>query len=182
MGNSFASLDAKAKQEMIDNSRYDLLEESWWADVYYDARQCGNRMGITLDTIYFSGFCSQGDGACFAGDYRYRKNSIMEIKKYAPSDTILHEIAIALAQIQKPTCYGLVATITPKGRYNHEHSTLIEVNDEHNQTSPSEKQEEALMHILRDFMRWIYSCLEKEHDYLTSDEAVSDYLSNDYFD
>jgi hypothetical protein len=38
-----------------------------------------------------------------------------------------------------------------------------------------------LKDILRDYMRWIYRTLEKEYDYMTSEEAIKEtIIANDY--
>ena len=178
----FNDLSAGEKQKLIDSSREDLLYEDWWENVYHDAKRCAVRIGIAIDNIYFSGFSSQGDGACLTGRYAYERRSIEKIKRYAPKDKELHQIAIDLAKIQKPTCYGLFATIKHQGRYNHEHCTIVTIADSHNETTPSYERQDALAIELRNFMCWIYKCLEKEHDYLTSDEAISEWLSNNYLE
>ena len=36
--------------------------------------------------------------------------------------------------------------------------------------------EKSLKQLMRDFADWIYSSLEKEHDHLTSDEAIAESL------
>ena len=40
----------------------------------------------------------------------------------------------------------------------------------------SDDDEESLKQLMRDFADWIYSSLEKEYDYLTSDEAIAESL------
>lgn len=50
--------------------------------------------------IYYSGFWSQGDGACFEGTYRYKKGALKTVKEYAPQDTTLHQIVTDLQYIQ----------------------------------------------------------------------------------
>ena len=177
---AFNDLNVEEKQRMIGRSREVLVQEEWWINVYDDAKICGALMGIDIDEIYFSGFASQGDGANFTGHYSYKKESIKKIKEYAPTDAILHQIAIELSQVQKPTCYGLDATIGRQGHYSHEHSTIITITDIHNEVPPSYERQTALSTTLRDFMCWIYSSLEKEYNYLTSDEVVSDWLANNY--
>jgi hypothetical protein len=69
--------------------------------------------------IYFSGFSSQGDGACFEGTYRYKKGSVKAIKAHAPQDKELHRIAKGLQEAQRPTRYSITANIKHRGRYYH---------------------------------------------------------------
>ncbi|ECJ2707231.1 antitoxin of toxin-antitoxin stability system, partial [Salmonella enterica subsp. diarizonae] len=63
------------------------LEYDWYSDVYEDFILICSILGIRLHTrtvtttggryhekacVWFSGFWSQGDGACFEGHYRYQ--------------------------------------------------------------------------------------------------------------
>src|SRR3546814_8987198 len=77
--------------------------------------------------IWFSGCWSQGDGACFEGDYSYAKGALATIRRYAPKDVALHRIADALGSIQRRNFYQLSARISHRGRYYHEYSMDIVV-------------------------------------------------------
>ena len=47
--------------------------------------------------------------------------------------------------------------------------------------SPTEDAEETVTEALRDLARWLYRQLEREYDYLTSDEAVDEAIvANEY--
>ena len=60
--------------------------------------------------IWFSGFWSQGDGACFEGRYAYAPRASLRIRDYAPRDTELHRIADALQALQRLNFYQLTAS------------------------------------------------------------------------
>ena len=77
--------------------------------------------------IFFSGFWSQGDGACFEGHYSYAAGAAAAIRAHAPLDVDLHAIADALGAMQRRNFYQLRADIRHHGRYNHEHSMTIAV-------------------------------------------------------
>ena len=126
-------------------------------------------------SIYFSGFASQGDGACFEGWYGYEKQSTRKIRDYAPQDSKLHAIADSLAQLQRRNFYRLRATIRHTGHYCHRYSVSIDVTRD-DDASPSMGDIEQLEELLRDLMLWLYKTLEAEHDYLTSDEAIIEAL------
>ena len=49
------------------------LWPDWYESTFDDAKAIGALMGMDIDGIYFSGFCSQGDGACFEAGLSYRK-------------------------------------------------------------------------------------------------------------
>lgn len=91
------------------------------------------------------------------------------------NDAELNDIAQAL-QDAGP---GLLATITRNSHhYSHEHTVTIDVENEDGDTAP---QEEAVAEALRDFMRWIYRALEREHDWRNDDAQVDESLiANEY--
>jgi hypothetical protein len=88
-----------------------------WYDAVYEDFQCiAEILGLRLKTravrlmgggtrqeprIWFRGFWSQGDGACFETFYSYRKEATRRIREYAPQDTTLHGIADALQATQR---------------------------------------------------------------------------------
>ena len=170
---TFNELDESAKETAIQNYREGNLEYNWWEWVYEDAKAIGALMGIDIDKIYFSGFWSQGDGACFEGDYSYAKGSVKAIKAYAPLDKELHQIALDLSKVQRPAFYKLSATVKQQGHYMHELCTDITVYDGTSDFCyATDDQEEGVKEALRSFMQWIYSSLEKEHDWLNADEQI----------
>ena len=166
----FEDLEEDAKESAMNEYREGFLDYEWWECVCEDAKEIGKLMGIEIDNIYFSGFCSQGDGACFEGDYEYKKGSVKAIKDYAPLDTELHQIAMDLAMIQRPAFYGLTATVKQYGRY---FSTNIDVYKEWHDYATI-NQEDAITETLRDYMHWIYKRLESEFDWLNSDEQIAE--------
>jgi hypothetical protein len=175
---TFEELSEDAQQRAIDEHRSSTyyLDYEWWDTVFEDAKTIGALMGIELDQIYFSGFASQGDGACFTGDYSYRKGSAKAVREHAPLDSELHAIADNLQAIQRQNFYSLVASVRHNDRYSHEYSVSIGVEDTRRDTysGVSEDTEESLSDVLRDFMRWIYKRLEAEYDWLMSDEQITE--------
>jgi len=148
-----------------------------------DTKACGAQFGIEVEKVYYSGFWSQGDGACFEGSYSFRKGGVKAIKEYAPQDRELHRIALALSKIQKRYFYGLSATVKHEGRYSHENCTRIYVGNSNNpyDEAPVEVQDEVA-NLLRKFMRWIYRHLQDEYDYQTSDENVAESIRINEYD
>lgn len=132
--------------------------------------------------IWFSGFSSQGDGACFEGSYRYARQAPARIRAHAPKDTELHRIADTLAAVQRRNFYQLEASIRHQGRYYNEYTMTIGVE----RASPTDQvmtddAEDAVIEALRDLARWLYRQLEQEYDYQTSDAVVDEaILANDY--
>jgi hypothetical protein len=78
--------------------------------------------------------------------------------------------------------YQLTAEATHRGRYYHEYCMAISVTrDSPTWQDMTADAEETVMEALRDLARWLYRQLEREYDYLTSDEAVDEAIvANEY--
>ena len=140
-----------------------------------DLKERAALMGIEIDNFYYSGFWSQGDGACFEGSYSYKKGAATQIRRDFPNDTDLQEIADGLQALQRRYFYQLGATVTHRGHYLHENCTSIE--HWHDVESADDEPEE----LLRDFMRYSYKCLEEGYDYATSEECIIEMIiASDY--
>jgi hypothetical protein len=168
----------RAHQDYVN----DGIDYDWYQFVYDDTKIIGGLLGMEIDKIYFSGFSSQGDGACFEGSYQYKKGCVKAIKEYAPQDMELHKIAEDLQAIQRKNFYRLWANVQHSGHYYHAYCTDIQVgSDNESMGGANDEAYDCIKELLRDFMNWIYSQLEKEYEYLTSEEQfieMSD--ANDY--
>ena len=177
--------------------RKDGPYDGWYDFVYEDFAAICEILGIELKTlpvrlygggtgqkpcIWFSGFWCQGDGACFEGRYRYKKAAIRNIRAHAPQDDELHRIALALQAIQRRHFYRLRAEIIHRGRYYHEYCMSIEVAlDSSDVRGMIADAEDRVIELMRDLARWLYRQLEREYEYLTSDEVVDEaIIANDY--
>lgn len=183
-------LDSHAKERARAWYRQVSNDDDWHEAVFEDFGRVCEILGVELATrtvrlygggtrqkpcIWFSGFSSQGDGACFEGAYSYRKGSAREIRSYAPGDERLAGIADRLQQIQRKNLYSLEARMTHRGRYYHEYCMDISVeraSDSYQPPTPD--AEEIVTEALRDLARWLYRQLEREYEYQTSDEVVDE--------
>ena len=172
----FNELSDKAKQYAIEKYReHDDFSHNA-AYVIEDATAYGKLMGVDIEKIYYSGFCSQGDGACFTGSYHYREDCMKLVKDYAPTDERLHDIALAFS-----LCAGVSAKIERRGSYCHSNSMSISVYSEHSDGYVKEKEDKILVAALKAYADWIYQSLEKEYEYQNSDERnIEGIESNDY--
>lgn len=177
----FKDWDSKTQQTIIDKNRYFNTDGIDWFDcTIYCFKEVGSKVGIDIDNIYFSGFASQGDGACFTGNYSYKKGALKTVKTEYPNWLKLHEIVQDLQNLQRRYCYQLNASVSHHGRYYHENCAYV-TTDHNNDYDISEDTQDEMTSILRDFMRLIYSTLEKEYDYLTSDKVLKEYFEqSDY--
>lgn len=150
--------------------------DEWWSETVVEdfVRLCAV-LGVETDEkrVYWTGFWSQGDGACFVGTYRYAKGALKEMRAYAPEDEKLHAIAQALQDVQRRNFYSLSATTTHRDRYCHEHSVRVDVASalDDGYRGVSTDDEEAVADALRDLMRWLYRALETEYRYASARES-----------
>jgi len=171
----FSELSYSAKQTAMQ--WYCKGPDAFWAEsVIYYAKEIGALMGFDIENIHYSGFSSQGDGACFTGSIRCAKNCAKNVKSYAPKDTELHRIAQAWQDLQKCNFYALRASIKHRGHYNHEMCTAFECEDTRHNYGwlQNEAIEDEIKGIARDFMRWIYRQLESAYEYETSEENIAE--------
>jgi hypothetical protein len=169
-------------------------DDSFYEFIYEDAATVADIMGFDIcqtrktlmngshrydPTIYWSGFSSQGDGACFEGSYSYKKGCVDAIKKYAPNDTELHNIVQSLVQMQKPWFYKLTGSVKHRGHYYHELS--MDCSLDHTDDIYAQLPEDEFKEICADFARWIYRQLEREYEWQMSDEYVDEaIIINEY--
>jgi hypothetical protein len=194
----YDELSDKAKERVQSEYARDL-PYFWTESIYDDAARIGDILGIDIRTrsvktiggvtrmepcIYWSGFWSQGDGACFEGFYKYAKGSTKKIREYAPKDEVLHKIADRLYEVQRKCFYKLTASVKHSGHYYHEYCTdiLVDLDEEAINSKLTREEEEEVKDCLRDFMRWIYAALEKEYEYQTSEEVMKETIEANEWD
>lgn len=191
---TFDELSDEAKEKARGDWRNCGLDYEWWDCLFDDAVQVAECLGIEIarragvnsvgrptpsePKIFFSGFCSQGDGASFEGGYRYRKGWRKALKAYAPTDTELAEIGQALQEAQRPVKWTGSASVGVQGIYSHSGCMNISVNME---TEWRDETESIIEQCLRDFADWIYARLRTEYEWMNSDEQVDEVLvANEY--
>ena len=173
---------------LLEKYRYINVEHNnWWDCVESDFIEDMKAVGIYVDRIYFSGFWSQGDGACFVGSL---DNALTYLN---------HHHVDQFPMLRKLVEMGgsVWATSEHRGRYYHSSSVSINAECEafwQCANPKSELQEAviqrwdgmvdkeivdfeaALAEQWRTYMNDLYTKLEEEHDYLTSDDGVWDTL------
>ena len=190
-------LSDPAKQKARAWYRDGAFDHDWHEFVFEDFMTICTILGIDIKTrtvrlmgggsrsdpcIWFRGFWSQGDGACFEGAYAYARRATADIRTHAPRDGELHRIADALQAIQRRNFYQLRADIRHSGHYYHEYCMAIAVERD----SPIGQDmigeaDDNVTEALRDLARWLYRQLEREYDYLSSDEVVDETIAaNEY--
>ena len=178
----FAELSDKAKAKVLDKFRYTNVEAFEWYDLAYEEwkESLREKMGIDKAEIRFSGFYSQGDGASFTGqiDEEWIKKFVRERKDRFPTlaadfDSDDPKVEIAEAQVTRGS-----------GHYVHERTCRVSLDLRVPVGFPADETdrlESDLEEIRLDLSREIYRDLEREHDYLTGDEAIIETIeANEY--
>jgi len=194
---TFPELSNAAKDKARSWYRELGPHDDWWGAVYDDFERICEILGVRLKTTpvrlmgggtrqkpcnWFSGFWSQGDGACWEGYWAHAKGAARHIRDYAPQDVTLHSIADRLQAIQRRNFYQLSAETSHHGRYSHEYCMSVDVTrDSPTWQAPTEDAEEIVTEALRDLARWLYRQLEAEFAHLTSDEEIEEgIIVNEY--
>ena len=198
----FEALTKRQQDEILDKHRHFNTEHiEWWDAVYDEFKADMDKVGIDVDRMYFSGFSSQGDGACFEGQ-------VSDWPKFLESAGYTCPALTALAA----ESWGL--SVVQRGHYYHENCTHFSSDmvspDDYSESEMDEFvyahspyktdiQNAAFVAILKGYnfgaledefeeafkshMRDLYNRLEVEYDALTSDESVLEALhANDMLD
>lgn len=190
-------LSGAAIEHARDWYRRSAPDDGWEESVFEDFAQICAILGVDLATqpvrlygggtrqeprIWYSGFSSQGDGACFEGRYHFAPGAARAIRAHAPQDRELHRIVDGLAAVQRRNFYQLSANIRHEGRYYHEFTMAIAVErDAPTGQDMTSNAEDQIIELLRDLARWLYRQLEQEYWHQLSDPVVDEaILANDY--
>ena len=191
----FDALTARQKDEIFDKYRnWNTEYVDWWDGVYDCFKRDMEAIGIEVDHMYFSGFWSQGDGACFEG-------------RVANWHEFLTSLGYKDTALINHAADSFTFRVRHSGHYYHENCTsfyadLCVPNSADDQDFAerhgpypwdadcvrtaawmallneydSSKLEDEFEEAFKDHMRDLYSRLEAEYDHLTSDEAILDSL------
>lgn len=174
---SFNELSIKAQEKAVREYRESIFKA--YCDYEYiidEMRETADIIGIENIKIYFSGFSSQGDGACFDGIYRYRKGALKSIIKFAPLSTELHTIVKTLQEAQRKHFYNIVAKCTQSGMYYHANSMQIDVSHTDDIVISDD-----IENALKDFADYIYKRLKNDYNDQRRDETITEnIIDNDY--
>jgi hypothetical protein len=181
----YDELSDSAKEKAREWYLKDGLDYDWWDFCYEDFVRVADILGIEFSTrrgskrpeIYFTGFYCQGSASSFVGTYRYAKGTLAKIKKYAPQDEELHRIAKALQYVQSRHFYKLVARVESV----RDHLIRVSVEDADYPYRDIGDAEGAINDLMNDFNDWMFKTLEREYEWLTSDEVVEENIrANEY--
>jgi hypothetical protein len=187
------ALSQSRRDELLGLYRDTGTHHRWWGCIYEQfSAETAPAKGFQVANMFFSGFWSQGDGACFTGSVGNWKVLLATLSK----PETWAEVADA---------YGWHLQIASLGNYNHSGTMYAGENDLgipdgfynpfdedddplrfdawqqiHGHKYPTEWQLDDLvieiMALARSLADDLYSELEAEYEHLTDDEIVIAYL------
>ena len=174
---TYEELSDYAKEKARDWYRRGAADDSFWSEHLLgdEVPAVLKACGYVGAKIYYSGFSSQGDGACFVGTWYSSDFDATKLADYVHGKE-LGPIITRLAEFTK-TNPGSSASLTHRWHYYDEMSVSIDwepSDDEDCENSCADDAAETFTDISRDLMRWLYSSLEAEYEYQNSDEQVAD--------
>lgn len=174
--------DDQLRSELIEKHHDINVDYEWWDCLYDDFKIEMLEKGITVDQINFSGFYSQGDGACFTGT--------VDMRVFLKIHDLEQDFMGATFFAGQRELYASI-TRTHSSHYSHEYTTQIELHeDTYNNFDEDDlrcqvygemagllneewaRLEETVTKICRSYMRDLYRRLRDEFEALTTDEAI----------
>lgn len=166
---TFNELTEKVQKELIEKNQYHETEhDDWHSPIIEGFEEDLKNIGLEEITSAFTGFWSQGDGACFIGDVYDNEGFINVLKETE---------YLGKTWGEKDDLEMLEITIDKiTHHYEHENTITGNVSSDAVFTSNLDELENAVTKWARDKSRELYKSLEKYYDELASDENVIEYL------
>lgn len=183
----FIELSETAQAKAIE-SFYDInVDFDWWDFIYDDFKQLCKTICIEVDLkkTYFNGFYSQGSGSSFTADITNVKECLQAIQaekwnEHAPNEKLsFYSITKNMLRIAS-YCWADIETT------NREISVRANVGIENcgggsNVDAAFDELETFFDDVANTLNGWFYSSLEKEYEYLTSEDAIKEsIIANGY--
>lgn len=197
---------------VLDKNRfYEVELDDWWRFCYDEKREDWLEIGLDVptDKMFFSGFSSQGDGACFdactidwekfwpqlTGKYYF----LARFKQHLPQPELHHSVMYSheysvRISLDDPYSYAETEMVDAAIRqrfprmpdytmsvYRDHYEIWDSLADRYQDRFVQElaELETELQELLRDKMRELYAYLEEDYDSLTSDEFLRDRFTDD---
>jgi hypothetical protein len=174
---------------LIEKHRDINTDEGWWESTYDSFTEDMALIGIRVDKMYFSGFWSQGDGACFEGCVEDWELFLKTLGHIDPtliahakeawrfstnhrSGNYYHAYSTSFdGDLAMPDGYSddlFICYYSPYPEDDFRSQAWLAIITQYANTD----FEEEFTNTFRDHMNALYKRLGEEYDYLTSDEVV----------
>lgn len=180
---TYEELSEDAKKVALDKSRNVTTEYFEWWDSDFDYwKEELAKLGYEVEDIFFTGFWSQGDGACFTGSLDVLK-WLKATDGEDGADAKTRSLRYWLKKLGTEAAY---VKFSHSGHYYHRFCMYIEAEWSEWTQPPKavaqfEDLEKAILEDARDRALKIYQGLEKTHDAMSSDEYVADHITVNEF-
>lgn len=174
---SLNELSPEAKKRAIEKER-EFLSSQWDGEyTKNDAKDIFTLLGYDIDKIYYSGFASQGDGACFEGTWRASQVQPGKAHEYAPQDTKIKDLATEI-EVFAAKYPELSFSVNHSGHYYHEFCTTFDIADEFEMSDKDFNDiEKQLIEFSRALMKWLYRRLESDYFSDMEDEQIEENIN-----
>lgn len=143
-------------------------DSSWSEFSIEDAKRIGALIGFDVDVVFWCGFGSQGDGACWSGSVTYSNGCTANVARECPNDAGIQRIAREWQDLQRRNCYQVRGSVSASYRGMR---TSVEAYRSDDRDIVEEGDIDA---IVSDFAHWIYRALEQEYECQMSDDQVDE--------
>lgn len=190
----FDELSDEAKERAREHER-ETFDFSFHAEYVTDYwRDALALIGFDDSTIYWSGFWSQGDGACFT----CKRVDTDKLAAYCLGTLDVSEFGDTLEKLRPAfdaheldwltyldAFSDFSFSVCSVGRYTHENSASLDC-DGYSRSElvddAIERFREVCEELRRDICRAIYSALEQEFEYQTADEQIDEVIRANEFE
>jgi hypothetical protein len=176
---SLDELSEEARKKAIEDYRQGSAEYMNLDCETSEMKRLLEMFGFNDVKVYYSGFCSQGDGASFTGSYKHVVGGLKAVKEEFTGtwfkDVI--EYLELLEAINKKCFYSLLYRIDSRGNYCHANTMNIHYIDDYRGNRDFSKYEDELLEYVRGIGNTFYSMLEKSYDGYLSIENIE---NNEY--
>lgn len=174
----FDKLPKTIKEKVIEKNRYINVDLDNWSELHIeDFKKRLEKMGYENINIFYNGFYSQGDGACFIANInilKYIKGNLKNLIKCGMNIFTIREVLNSDLYLD--------IKINRYGHYYHEKTMDIDFNvyDDENPTEEKDKflddLKRYILAVSQKLAREFYQKLENAYDYLTSEEIIIETL------
>ena len=179
---TYDELTEDAQKTAIEKCRTATTEDfEWWRDDYDYWKEKLAKLGYEVEDIWFSGFWSQGDGACFEGSLNVLE--WLEATDGEKQDASTRSLRYWLKRLDPAAAY---VNIGHRGNYCHKFTMYVEVEWAEWPEPPKAGEqllalEPAILDHARDMAQKIYDGLQETCEGMMKDDYIADHLQiNEY--
>lgn len=154
---------------------------AWYDFIEYDYTEQLKKIGFYDLEIQFSGFYSQGNGACFSGKWYKNSADLDQVDIEELCSDKIKQLYYTLVDLTN-SCADGSFRIYRSGHYYHENTMYIESEFIDEDDEQILYDEGMLLRECKNIAVELYRSLEEDYEYLTSEPAILETLQcNEYY-